>query len=327
MKINFRHLSMLFAISVAALATPHIAIAAPKSPSTSVIWTGNGTTLDGQSRSLTTVLCSPTIGATAEGNYLLFVLASTKGFTTTPTIKIGTSVAVPMTKSNSGKPGTSSFRYILNSSTQLNLQSLLESGVVASNFGSAAPTLTLSHGCNQSTAMSCGDDPFTAFTANRTDISDLPDEFAKLVSPIYISNSTTTTLSSFFNSVIGAAGMNYLASIGCVTFTASFGPYVSDSATNVIFTQNLITTAANGANSTPTNWFINPTFFSASYPGFLTPIGNFVYPGPTYPDLRVNCLCSSADSDARAIVYTLKFFAFDNQTGPVTSYTFSYPVG
>jgi hypothetical protein len=132
-----------------------VALAAPKPPSTSVRWMGNGTLSDGASRTLVTEICSPTIGANSEGNYLRFVLASTKAFQTLPKIKFGAEgPELPMYKSNNDKRGTSSYWYVVENGTRVeNLEELLQSGVYATNYGSAAPTLNISHGCNRSSEI------------------------------------------------------------------------------------------------------------------------------------------------------------------------------
>jgi hypothetical protein len=141
-----KHPSIRILISFAMLATvlaTTSATAAPKPSSSSVTWTGNG--LSSDRSSVETTICAPDPGASAEGEYLFFVLASTQSISSA-TINIGGSSAA-MTKANTSKRGVSSYRYVYAPGSAINPGALLSSGVSASYSGLGTPTLTVSHGC------------------------------------------------------------------------------------------------------------------------------------------------------------------------------------
>lgn len=123
------------------------AIAAKKTPTGSITWTGQGTHLLDESRTLNLSLCGTENGAPVDGDYFTFVLASTKNFTTTPKIKFGSDSAVFMTKSTATDRAVSSYKYTYTG--EATLEELIGLPVVASDFGTATPTLTLAQGCVQ----------------------------------------------------------------------------------------------------------------------------------------------------------------------------------
>lgn len=132
------------AISLIGAVLPAVTLATPKPPTTSVTWTGNGTTVGEDTRTLNTSICDTANGAPVDGNYLLFVLASTKSISSA-FIDFG-SGQVSMDKSNGTKAGTSSYKKVY-TGPDFDLDDLLDNPVVATWTGSGSPTLTLSHGC------------------------------------------------------------------------------------------------------------------------------------------------------------------------------------
>jgi hypothetical protein len=125
--------------TTATAAGPTASTAGKKVPATSVTWSGNGTTVIDGVRTPDTTDCD-------ESEYVTFVLAATKGLSN-PTISFGGSTPVSMIKSNADKNGTSSYKAHYTSDGSIDLDELLEDGVVASYTGSAKPTLTVGQGC------------------------------------------------------------------------------------------------------------------------------------------------------------------------------------
>lgn len=157
------------ALAAAALATtisgaflPGIAMAAaskgPKAtPTQNVTWSGLGTHVADGLRTLDTEVCGIANGAPVDGDYLQFVLASTKSITGSVTIQFGADTPVSMTKSNTDKRGTSSYKYLLTpnygvedvtaASASDFLNELLALPVQAAWVPNGTPTFTLGQGC------------------------------------------------------------------------------------------------------------------------------------------------------------------------------------
>lgn len=128
------------ALLLTVAAVPALARTAPAS--SSVTWTGNGITADGNGGYvLGTSLCDAN-----ETPYVLFILGAARGVAS-PTIRFGADTPVAMAQSNGGKKGTSSWRYSYTPGSAIDLAALLALPVTASWTGTASPTFTLSHGC------------------------------------------------------------------------------------------------------------------------------------------------------------------------------------
>lgn len=116
------------------------------------------------------------------------------------------------------------------------------------------------------------------------------------------------SLSSVLSGLGGGNFVGTAAQFGCLSLTASFGAYVSDSATNVIFSINM--------NTTPSTAFVNGT-------PFVTPAGSSIVETPgVLPDLNIS---GPADvtSDFGTVDYTLKWFPQGGMSGSPNVYTFS----
>lgn len=130
-------------LASSASAAGTVSSTAKKTPTSSVSWAGNGTYVNGSgARVLSTQVCDAT--APVAGNYVLFVLASTKTIDSA-TIQFGADAPLSMFKSNGDKKGTSSYKYIYTGSKTL--AELLTLPVIASYTGLGTPTFTVSHGC------------------------------------------------------------------------------------------------------------------------------------------------------------------------------------
>lgn len=142
MSIRRSRLATLFAavLALTVVATPAFAGRTPAG--STVTWTGNGIASDGNGGY---VLNSSQCDAN-ETPYALFILASTRSVAS-PTIRFGADTPIAMTQSNSGRKGTSSWRYTYLPGAAIDLAALLALPVTASWTGTASPTLTLSHGC------------------------------------------------------------------------------------------------------------------------------------------------------------------------------------
>lgn len=121
------------------MGTPTIAHAGSKGPSP-VAWDGSGTFMSGDVRLPTELSCDDD-----ASEYARFQLTATKGVTN-PLIAFGGSASAPMQLKN---PGTSSGVYIYDyvPSGRLDLQQLLDAGVVVTFSENVRPTLTVARGC------------------------------------------------------------------------------------------------------------------------------------------------------------------------------------
>lgn len=140
-----RVVAALWATSLVALTAVSPALAGKPNPVSTINWSGQGTVADGDGGlTLTNMLCAPDPGADSTNNYLLFVLSSVKSLTSTPTISVNGGSAVAMTKSSGKTSGASSYKYVFESTSSINLSALT---ATANWTGAARPTLTISHGC------------------------------------------------------------------------------------------------------------------------------------------------------------------------------------
>lgn len=196
MRNKRRAAALAAAVLVSAAGVAH---AGPKPPATSVTWNGRGTTVVGSDRSVTTEICGTSNGAPADGRYFVFVLASTKTISN-PTIVFGNDTAVAMTRSSSGSKGTSSYKALYTGS--LNAADLLSAGVFATYSSSAAPTLTLSHGCSGATGPT-----LTVYNGGSVDYSVSPPVLRTLIVSTKVCEVDTST--------------DPLTQLTCVTFTPS----------------------------------------------------------------------------------------------------------
>ena len=115
-------------------------------PTSSVSWLGNGTTITDGVRGVISSICGVDNGAPLDGNYIQFVLGSTKTIDSAK-IKFGADSSINMVKSNLDKKGTSSYKYVIEG--DVNLDSLYSAGVVAEYSGLGNPTLTVGQGCQE----------------------------------------------------------------------------------------------------------------------------------------------------------------------------------
>lgn len=112
-----------------------------KSTGTSTTWTGNGTWFDGYGYAV-----SSGNDCAEASPYVEFVLASVKGLSN-PTIRFADGPELTMTKSNGGKRGVGSYKYVYQSEDLIDLGALRDAGVTASWTNNASPTLTVGKGC------------------------------------------------------------------------------------------------------------------------------------------------------------------------------------
>lgn len=110
----------------------------------------------------------------------------------------------------------------------------------------------------------------------------------------------------------GLGGVDFVgtaAQFGCLSLTASLGAYVSDSASNVIFSFST-------TNTSPLSAFINGKPFSTSS-------GNSIVDAPaSFPDLAISGP-TDVTADFDAVVYTLKWFTEGGMAGSPNVYTFA----
>jgi hypothetical protein len=130
-------IALAYGGATAMAAAPNVSTKKVAAPS--VTWTGQGTTVIDGVRTPDTTDCD-------EGEYVTFVLASTKALSS-PMISFDGSTPEAMIKSNTDKKGTSSYKTTYTSDGSIDLDELLDDGVVATYTGSAKPTLTVGHGC------------------------------------------------------------------------------------------------------------------------------------------------------------------------------------
>lgn len=135
-------LSMAFVSSIGA---PAYGGPSKPTPSSSVTWNANGTHLVDGVATLNTEICGVANGAPRDGEYLVFVLSSTKDISSAQ-ISFNTNSPISMDKSNTDKRGTSSYKKVYAG----DLRSL--TSAVATYVGLGTPTLTISHGCSGLTA-------------------------------------------------------------------------------------------------------------------------------------------------------------------------------
>lgn len=114
---------------------------------TTASWDGKGTYVLDSTRYLDTSLCDIVNGAPVDGNYLKFKLAAVKGVSS-PTLTFGSDAPLTMDKSNQNGQGVGSYSVIyVPTGYPVDLQAILDAGVVANWTGDAKPVLTLGEGC------------------------------------------------------------------------------------------------------------------------------------------------------------------------------------
>lgn len=280
--------------------------AAPKSPTTSVSWTGQGTAITDGARDFNTSICGTDNGAPVDGYYVQFVLASTKTINSAK-IKFGTDTAINMDKSNLDKKGASSYKYIYTG--DLTLGELLSLPVVSEYSGTGTPTLTVSHGCVPDPSPNmCAVDPFDGLSNGYTYLETLGEgDYAANAN--FTLNGASQDLYEFIAGMGGEEFAFYGAFLGCVSITGTIGAYVSDTNSNVIYSIN--------QNTYSGNPFINAYPFMSNGSAIAEYNGEFPY-------LRIIGGTSPMD-EGKQIVYTIKWYptgAYGVET-PHT-YTFAY---
>lgn len=114
-------------------------------------------------------------------------------------------------------------------------------------------------------------------------------------------------LSVVFGELGGVGFLGFAGTFGCMTLTASLGSYVSDTATNVIYSFNMNTLAS--------SIFINGD-------PVVTASGNTITDNPTFPDLDISGP-TSVNADFNSVVFTLRWFPQGLMSGSPTVYTFA----
>jgi hypothetical protein len=114
-------------------------------------------------------------------------------------------------------------------------------------------------------------------------------------------------LSVVFDELGGVGFVGGTAINGCMTVTASFGAYISDTATNVIFSLNMNTVAGS-------------TFINGS--PFVTPSSTSITGNVVFPDLDFSG-SSDVTADWDLVVYTLRWFPQGSMSGSPNVYTFA----